>query len=152
MSNESGSSGCLRNLIIIFAVGGGLLWCSGNNFRQQVEKAETVKQAFEDDTSWIKSGFSKYNNELAAKYITDDITCNHRYTYPQTCIQIEVLTRYGCNNLYAQWSLLDKDKRNIGYTNDATTNVKAGQIAVLEIVLNRDRGVESWGTSKITCY
>ncbi len=150
MSNESGSSGCLRNLIIIFAIGGGLLWCTGNNFRQQAEKAEVAKQAIEEDTSWMPDGFIKYNNELAIGNIRANLQCTKRSL---SCFTWEVLPRYGCNSLSADWTLLDKNKRNVGYTTDRTTNVKAGQIAVLQVrfTYGGDRGASTHDISKMIC-
>ena len=99
------------------------------------------------DNSWVPSGFTRYNNKLAIRWSPDgSYTCS----YDQRCIQMEVVPRRGCGNLYAELNKIDANGNNVGYTNETTTNVGAGQKAILKF--------DTYGTfktfqvSKISCY
>jgi hypothetical protein len=63
-----------------------------------------------------------------------------------------IIARTGCpSSVYAEINLLDGNKTNIGYTNDSTAGLGAGQKAKL-VFDTFDNGVKSASLGKISCY
>ena len=99
------------------------------------------------DTSWVPSGFNAYNNKVAYKW-----SANNSYSCDagSRCIQMEVVAKDGCGNLYAELTKLDNSGNNVGYTNETTTGLAAGQKAILKFEAYDE--VSKFQVSKINCY
>ena len=63
---------------------------------------------------------------------------------------MEVVSKEGCDSLYAELSKLDAAGNNVGYTNETTSNVAAGQKAILKFETYGE--FKSFQLSKISCY
>jgi hypothetical protein len=100
-----------------------------------------------EDTSWIPAGYTAFNSDVAWKWSADgSYTCSYR-----SCSQIEVVSKNGCDNLYAEASLLDRSKNNVGYTNATTSSLQPMQKALL--MFESDNGIyNTIQLSKISCY
>ena len=99
------------------------------------------------DNSWVPDGFKRFNSNVAIRWSpSGSYSCD----YGDSCGQMEVVARRGCGNLYVELNKLDANGNNVGYTNETTTNVGAGQKAILKF--------DTYGTfktfqvSKISCY
>jgi hypothetical protein len=81
-------------------------------------------------SSWSPpSGFTRYSSSIAWRWLEGS---ERNCTNYSSCIQVEVVTESGCPSLlYAKASIVDKQGRNLGYTNDTTSGVAPNQRAVL---------------------
>jgi hypothetical protein len=103
----------------------------------------------EEDTSWIPAGYTAYSSDsdVAWKW-----SAKGSYTCPYgSCLQIEVVSKNGCDNLYTEASLLDASNNNVGYTNATTSSLQPMQKALL-MFSSYNEDVESFRLSKISCY
>ena len=98
------------------------------------------------DNSWVPDGFVRYDGQFAINWSLPDTCRSYRL-----CINLEVVPRNGCDRLYAAASELDVNGNNIGYTNDSTLNVKAGQKAILTFK-TYDDDVRDFDLAEISCY
>jgi hypothetical protein len=73
------------------------------------------------DNSWIPSGYTPYDANVAYKYI-DEPSCTLDF-----CVGIIVTSKAGCpNTLYAEMSIKDKNGVQIEYSNDTLNSLPAG--------------------------
>ena len=73
------------------------------------------------DNSWIPSGYTPYDQNVAYKYI-DEPTCTL-----DLCVGIIVTSKMGCpNTLYAEMAIKDKNGVQIEYSNDVLNSLPAG--------------------------
>jgi len=97
-------------------------------------------------SSWVPSGFKYFKNDIAYKWSDhSSFTCDYG-----SCQQIEIVSKNGCKSLYAEVNKLDSENNNIGYTNASTTNLAAGQKALLMFRSTGD--FKSFTLSEISCY
>ena len=97
--------------------------------------------------AWIPEGFTMWEsgNEIAYRQIK--AKCG---SYP--CIDYEVVTKNGCpNTLYMKMTIEDGSGRNRGFTNDSTSGVRAGQVAVLRMEMYQDISGGGGFISEIIC-
>ena len=87
------------------------------------------KPAPQLDNSWVPDGFTRYNSKVAYRWSPSG---SYSCSYGDSCGQMEVVPRRGCSRLYAELNKIDGNGNNVGYTNDSTTNVGAGQKAILK--------------------
>lgn len=115
--------------------------------------SESIRQAEQEssgtapieDSSWVPEGFTQFNQKVATKWIeAPSDGC-----YVDGCYSMEVVSSETCNHLYVELSLLDGNGANVGFTNDATSSLSAGQKAIL--VFNATDG-SSAKISKINCF
>ena len=101
-----------------------------------------------EDNSWVPEGFTKYDDEVAWRWSPrDSYNCRRN----RSCLQIEVVPKTGCDSLYAKASLVDSSGNNVGYTNESTSDVSAGQKALLMLDTYRDN-FSTFRLAKISCY
>lgn len=113
--------GSLLGLFVILGVIGSLL---PNTPTTTSETGSTSAS----DTSWVPKGYTPYDENVAYRFReSSQINCGYR----DSCWQIEVVSKNGCNSLYVELTRLGPNGENVGYTNDTTSNLNAGQKAVL---------------------
>ncbi|WP_222929016.1 hypothetical protein [Synechococcus sp. TAK9802] len=140
-------NGCLVGCLSLF-VGVVILGAIGSMIEDTTPSSSpSQKSTPKVDNSWVPDGFTRYNSKVAIRWSPNG---SYSCSYGQRCIQMEVVPRRGCGNLYAELNKIDANGNNVGYTNETTTNVGAGQKAILKF--------DTYGTfktfqvSKISCY
>jgi hypothetical protein len=99
------------------------------------------------DTSWIPAGYSAYDDNVAYKFReSGQVECGYR----NSCYQLELVSKNGCNNLYVELTRLGSSGENVGFTNDTTSNLLPKQKAVLTFSSFDDD--KTARVSKINCY
>jgi hypothetical protein len=99
------------------------------------------------DTSWIPSGYTGYDDNIAYRFRKNgEISCGYR----DSCWQMEIISKNGCDNLYVELTRLGPAGENVGYTNDTTSNLQPNQKAVLTFSSFDDDKTAQ--LSKINCY
>jgi hypothetical protein len=137
--------GCIGSISGIFVL---FVGCAALFSTSYVEnQKESSGQAEIKDTSWVPSGFNAYSNKVAYKWSEDG---SYSCGYAQRCVQIEVVAKDGCDNLYAELSKLDNADNNVGYTNETTSGLAAGQKAILKFETYGD--FSKFQLVKINCY
>ena len=135
--------GCLSLIIFVFILGPIF---SLSLIRDKTPSSSPSKKSTSQvDNSWVPDGFVRYDNKVAINWSLPD-TCR---SY-SLCINLEVVPRNGCDSLYAEASELDVNGNNIGYTNDSTSFVKAGQKAILKFQ-TWDDDVRDFDLAEISC-
>lgn len=110
--------------------------------RAAAEAAETKRR-----TAWIPKGFTAVNDEVAFKWSeAGSFTCRYG-----RCFQAEVVSRNGCDNLYAELGLLSENGANVGYTNDSTSGLAPNQKAILQFNFFNDAATKGQ-LNEIKCY
>lgn len=128
-----------------------LLGC-GQSVEEKANQAREARIAeanrIKERTDWIPSGFKKWGDGSKIAYRQIKANCNR---FP--CIDYEVVTKDGCPSLlYMKMATLDASNRNLGYTNDTTSGVDAGQISILRMELLDQNGVTGGRIAEIECY
>lgn len=142
-SKSSGPKGCAYGCLALF-VGVILLGVIGS----QIPDSDSPSgSSTTEDTSWVPEGYNRYNSKVAWKWSPKG---SYSCSYGQRCAQMEVVARNGCNRLYAELTKHDSGDNNVGYTNETTSNLQAGQKAILNFGTYGD--FETFRLSKINCY
>jgi len=66
-------------------------------------------------------------------------------------MKYKVFSKDGCNNLYIQAGLTDGAGNNVGYANDMTTGVAAGQTAMMTLTIT-EKSASKIQVNEIKCY
>jgi hypothetical protein len=130
-------------ILFIGAVGCTALFANSyNNVTKESEGTAEVT-----DASWVPSGFTAWNNDVAMKWSDNgSYSCDAR-----RCIQMEVVAKNGCGSLYAESALVDSAGNNVGYTNATSSGVKPLQKALLMLDTYNENTAQ-FQLSKISCY
>ena len=100
---------------------------------------------------WYPEGFNEYDDdaEIAWRWLDNgEYSC----AYGDHCWGMVVIARNGCpSSLYAEITVLDSGGTNIGFTNDTTSGLGAGQKANL-VFEDFTPGAKSARLAKISCY
>ena len=145
MSVKAGLSGCIGSVVGILVLFVGCAALIGNNYNNINKESSGDTEI--TDNSWVPTGFTAFNNNVAYKWSEDG---SYSCGYADRCIQMEVVSKEGCGSLYAELSKLDAAGNNVGYTNETTSNVGAGQKAILKFETYGE--FKSFQLSKISCY
>lgn len=134
-----------KELLALFSLGIVLLLtgCLSSPYSKQDIKEE-------QDWSWVPTNFEAdlTSGKLAFRYLaTKEATC--KYNIP--CLQIEVISKGGCETLYAQAPLIDSNGTNVGYANDLTKSVPANGRAILTFSNTAENAV-SMQRPTFKCY
>jgi hypothetical protein len=98
---------------------------------------------------WFPKGYSEYETGVAYKWLKyGQYSCTYSTGY---CWGMSVVSETGCNSLYVEINILDSAGNNIGYTNDTTSGLRAGQSAKL-IFDSFEEAADKAQISKISCY
>jgi hypothetical protein len=99
---------------------------------------------------WYPEGFEAFDGSTAYRFLKygSEYRCTYSGAY---CWGVEVVTKSSCSNLYAELTILDGSGRNIGYTNDVASNVRAGERVVLIFDTYED-GADRGRISEMSCY
>jgi hypothetical protein len=111
---------------------------------------QALKKEKAQDWSWVPKNFEAdlTSGNIAFRYLdSKETSCS--FNIP--CIQIEVLSKDGCETLYAQASLLDANGANVGYANDLTKSVRANGKAILTFK-NTTQNAVNIERPKFNCY
>jgi hypothetical protein len=118
-------------------------------------KAETLQSLRMDirlaasRVPWYPKGYSEYETGIAYKWLTyGQYSCTYSSSY---CWGMSVISVTGCNSLYVEINILDSAGNNIGFTNDTTSGLRAGQSAKL-IFDSFEDAADKAQVSKISCY
>ena len=145
MSVKSGLSGCIGSVVGILVLFVGCAALFSNSYNNVTK--ESSGDVDISDRSWVPSGYTAFNNNVAYKWSENG---SYSCGYGDRCIQMEVVSKEGCDSLYAELSKLDAAGNNVGYTNETTSNVAAGQKAILKFETYGE--FKSFQLSKISCY
>lgn len=144
MADNSFAKGCLGSVVGILFLFGGCAYLFGSSYNKVNE--ESSGEAKIEDTSWVPSGYTAFNNSVAWKWSPKgSYNCSYG-----SCAQIEVVSKDGCDSLYAEASKLDGAGNNVGYTNATTSRLAPMQKAFLMFETYGD--FEKFQLSKISCY
>ena len=101
------------------------------------------------DTNWVPAGFTEWPGQgVAFRWSKSGFRPGCRED--DLCMPVEVYSRFGCRSLYVAVSLVGYNGQNIGFTNDTTSGVEAGQTAVL--AMNTSEGAtQSMRITEINC-
>lgn len=101
------------------------------------------------EPSWVPAGFTEWpGQDVAFRWGKSEYRPGCRED--TLCLPVEVIARAGCDSLYVAASMLDAAGRNIGFTNDTTSGVGAGETAVL--AMNASEGAtQSMRITEINC-
>jgi hypothetical protein len=139
VSITKGCLGTVGGILVLFT---GCAYLYGNSYNKVTK--ESAGEAPIEDTSWVPSGYSAYNNNVAYKWSEGGYTC----TFGR-CAQIEIYSKEGCSSLYVEANKM-KGTNNVGFTNATTTNLAPLGKAVLK--LESGEGFDTFQISKISCY
>ena len=112
-------------------------------------RLKTVKTRAQN-LPWYPKGFKSFDSNVAYRFLKygSEYKCSYSGAY---CWGIEMVTKTGCNNLYAELTIFDSSNRNIGWTNDTTTNVLPREKVVL-IFNSYEDGADTGRLSEVSCY
>jgi hypothetical protein len=100
---------------------------------------------------WYPEGFNEYDGDpqIAWRWLdTSEFSCS----YGDQCWGMMVIAREGCpSSAYVEITIIDNNGTNIGFTNDTTSSLGAGQKAKL-VFEDFTTGAESARLAKISCY
>jgi hypothetical protein len=149
--------GCLAgigSLVVVF-VGCSALFFGGTKPPTSQPNIDATKEEKPEesvkDLSWIPAGFKAWNEKVAWKYGEQSYGEGPDCSSNQSCFQVEIVPKDGCNNLYVSAALLNSDNANIGFTNDLTTGVGAGERAIMTLSTFEDN-LDSIRVQEINCY
>ena len=118
----------------------------GQRLDRERQKLEQLTEE-DEKLKWIPAGYTVFDEKTAYKFSTKgSFTCEYN-----RCSQIEIITKENCETLYAELVELDNDGNNVGFTNDMTSNVSAGQKAIMKFDIATDSTAVSGKLSKINC-
>ena len=110
----------------------------------------TMKSAA-NNLPWYPKGFDVYSgdSQIAWRWLdTGEYSCS----YGDHCWGMAIIARDGCpSSVYAEITILDSSGTNIGYTNDTTSGLGAGQKAKL-VFEDFTAGAKSARLAEISCY
>ena len=145
MSAKSILTGCAISVGALVVFFGGCAVLFGTNYNQILK--EGSGEAEISDTSWVPTGFQPFNNDVAIKWSeSGTFSCD----FGQSCVQMEAVSKGGCDSLYVELAKLDSSGNNVGFTNETTSGLDAGQKAILKFEMFGD--YSSVKVSKVSCY
>lgn len=112
-------------------------------------RLKTVKTRAQN-LPWYPQGFDSFDGNVAYRFLKygSEYKCSYSGAY---CWGVEIVTKTGCNNLYAELTIFDSSDRNIGWTNDTATNVLPREKVVL-IFDSYEDGADTGRLSEVSCY
>ena len=134
-------TGCLSLFVLVVIFG-----AIGSLIEDTTPSSPSKKSAPQLDNSWVPDGYTRYNSKVAYRWSPSG---SYSCSYGDSCGQMEVVPRRGCSRLYAELNKIDGNGNNVGYTNDSTTNVSAGQKAILKFETYGK--FKTFRVSKISC-
>ena len=119
----------------------------GPQIRGEAVNESEVKKAIKD-TARVPDGFPAFNNKVAYKYAeSGSYTCPSR----TRCIQMEVVSKDGCDSLYVAMAEVNSSGANVGYHKETRAGLAAGQKAIL-MPDTYNEAADTFRLSKISCY
>lgn len=102
-----------------------------------------------DTSAWIPSGFEKWNNEIAYRYV-EGKACS--YGIAEACAHYEIFARYGCpTSLYVEVAFMNSSSTQVDWSNDTATSLSPGTKALLEFV-SFESSATKVKITQVTCY
>lgn len=108
-------------------------------------------QSSANNLPWYPKGFNEYtgDSQIAWRWAERG---EYRCSYGDYCWGMFITAREGCpSSLYAEITILDSSGTNIGFTNDTTSGLGAGQKAKL-VFESFTSGAKTARLAKISCY
>jgi hypothetical protein len=107
-----------------------------------------LAQKSKAETAWVPEGMevSSLDGAIAGQWVAPE-DCGRG----QRCWTMEIVSRDGCANLYAEVALTTADGVNVGYTNDATTGIQPGQRTRLDFV-SYEAAATGATLTELKCY
>ena len=111
--------------------------------------AQTTKKVV---LPWYPEGFTEYEGDSQIAWRWLDFGSEYSCSYGDYCWGMSIISRDGCpSSLYAEITILDSSGTNIGFTNDTTSGLGAGQKAKM-IFETFTAGANTARLAKISCY
>lgn len=102
-----------------------------------------------DSSAWVPSGFEKWNNEIAYRFV-EGKTCS--YSIAEACAHYEFFARYGCpTSLYVEVAFMNSSGTQVDWSNDTATSMSSGTKALLEFV-SFESSATKVKVTQISCY
>jgi hypothetical protein len=137
-----------RNILVGIALVVVCVWAYNSGSSSQNNSTSPVPVAV--DTSWIPTEFNSWTDDpnVAWRWLeSKEFNCTG-----DSCWGMMVIAKNGCDrSLYAEISILDKSKVQIGYTNDTLSQALPMQENKL-IFNTYEESAYSARLSKISCY
>ena len=105
-------------------------------------------QSLANSKPWFPDDFNAYPGNPNVAYKFADRRCSYSSA---RCAHVDIMTRFGADNLYMEVNFLDADGSYVDYSNDTARNLDAGQIAKLEFVSFSD-GAQRFQLGDISVY
>jgi hypothetical protein len=141
-----------KNLLVAIAVLVFCIWAySSGSTTTNNSATSTSPETEENLTNWITSGFNSWSDDpnVSWRWLENE---EYECDYDRACIGIMVIARSGCDSsLYAEVSILDKSKVQIGYTNDTLSSALPMEESKL-IFNTYEENADTFRLSKISCY
>tara|TARA_B100000674_G_C37287108_1_gene665955 strand:- start:73 stop:555 length:483 start_codon:yes stop_codon:yes gene_type:complete len=119
--------------------------------KARMERLAAINAKVESDREklkWIPNGFTPWGDGSKVAYKQVGGNCTNL-----PCSSYEVVAKNGCpNSLYMESSVLDSAGRNRGTTNDRTSGVRPGQIALLTLEVYQNVRSPEGRIIEISCY
>ena len=124
--------------------------CGSPKNNTQTTKINSVTPQI--DNSWIPADFQSWSDEPPiAIRVLDFKKGEYNCGYYNRCFGVMIIAKNGCQNmLYAETQLLDKDKVQIGYTNDSLSSALPMQKNKI-VFGTDDKDTKRFQLSKVSC-
>jgi len=101
--------------------------------------------------AWVPTGFTPWTKEGDSSSVAYKEMEKGEYTCDfTTCAKVKVVPKDGCSSLYVQANLVDAAGNNVGYANDMTNGVAAGQVAIMTLNIS-ERSATGYVLNEINC-
>lgn len=107
---------------------------------------EAEQAALEAENAWIPDGWNQYSGSENIYWQWND-ECDNSYV---GCFGMDVVTKYGCDDLYVEVLLLDPAGNAVGNSNDTIGALGPGQVAKLDF--SNYEEAETVRLGEISCY
>lgn len=98
---------------------------------------------------WYPKGYSEFEDGIAYRWLSSgQFSCSYS---SGSCWGMSVRSELGCNSLYVEITIMDSQGNNIGYTNDTTSGLRAGQSAKMVFDSFEDNASTA-RLAKVSCY
>lgn len=113
---------------------------------RELERQASRVQSLANNVPWYPKDYYRYNSTLAWEWT--DGTCSY---YGGYCWHVNVVTKDGCDTLYAVMNILDDNEAVIGWTNDTARRLQPGDKAKLEFT-TYEKDASLGRLVELTCY
>jgi hypothetical protein len=114
---------------------------------RQADRAVTRLRTAARNAPWWPLGYTKLTSNVAIQLLSHDAYSCDWFA----CVQARVVAKEFCGTLYVETSNTDAAGQVVDFSNDAASNLQAGQVALLEFIATDDDAVR-FDISDVSCY